>query len=51
MMKFSLVQFSQRREQMVNLLLKLSEKMDVVDLPKREALVNTEGKQIPPILV
>lgn len=50
-MKFSLVQFSQRREQMVNLLLKLSEKMDVVDLPKREALVNTEGKQIPPILV
>ena len=28
---------------MVNLLLKLSEKIDVVDVPKREALVNTEG--------
>lgn len=42
MMNFILFCFSQRREQTVKLLLKLSEKMDVADLPKRKALVNTK---------
>lgn len=51
MKKFILFYFSQRREQTVKVLLKLSEKMDVVDLPKREALVNTEGNRMPQIPV